>query len=197
MPMDFSERSGLDSATRCMGWVALGTLILDQGSKSVVLRTMRLGQELDVIRGFFRFVHWQNSGAAWSMFHGRNQILAGVSILALVALYLGRRHFESHTRPGQWALGLLFGGIIGNLIDRLQLDHVVDFLYFHLQRRGGAEIGFPAFNVADTAISCGVFILFWLSWQQKDVPAARSGRAVAPRGGTVAGTIPEGGQPNP
>jgi lipoprotein signal peptidase len=59
----------------------------------------------------------------------------------------------------------MFGGIIGNILDRIRHDHVVDFLYFYLQRRSGQEIGFPAFNVADSAICVGVGLLFVLSWQ--------------------------------
>jgi len=67
---------------------------------------------------------------------------------------------------GQISLGLIFGGIAGNLVDRFLRKHVIDFLYFYLERRGGGEIGFPAFNVADAAICSGVGLLFLLSWQK-------------------------------
>jgi len=62
---------------------------------------------------------------------------------------------------GQVALGLLFGGTLGNLIDRLlpSRRHVVDFLYFHVHPRAGGEAGFPAFNVADVAICTGVGLM--------------------------------------
>jgi signal peptidase II len=69
------------------------------------------------------------------------------------------------TLGGQVAVGLVSGGILGNLVDRVFRQHVVDFLYFYLLRRDGAEAGFPAFNVADSAICCGVGLLFILSWQ--------------------------------
>jgi signal peptidase II len=64
-------------------------------------------------------------------------------------------------------LGLIFGGICGNLFDRLlpSRRHVIDFLYFYVIRRDGDEAGFPAFNVADSAICIGVGLLFLLSWQ--------------------------------
>ena len=66
---------------------------------------------------------------------------------------------------GQVALGLLFGGTLGNLLDRLlpSRRHVVDFLHFHVIKRSGAEAGFPAFNVADTAICVGVGLLLLLA----------------------------------
>jgi signal peptidase II len=61
----------------------------------------------------------------------------------------------------------MFGGIVGNLIDRRTIGHVVDFLYFHVYTRSGDEVGFPAFNIADSAICIGVGILFLLSWRQQ------------------------------
>ena len=140
--------------------------LLDQLTKLMVLNAIPYGREIVMIDGFFRFVHWGNTGAAWSMFHGNNEILAIVSLVALLFLVLYRRHFDVRTWLGQISMGLIFGGIIGNLIDRLFRDHVIDFIYFYLQQRGGREIGFPAFNIADTAICTGVGLLFILSWRQ-------------------------------
>jgi signal peptidase II len=141
-------------------------VVVDQVTKLMVLNSLPYGRELVMIDGFFRFVHWGNTGAAWSMFHGNNEILAIVSLVALLFLVIYRRHFDVRTWLGQVSMGLIFGGIVGNLIDRLFRDHVIDFLYFYLQQRGGKEIGFPAFNVADTAICTGVGLLFILSWRQ-------------------------------
>jgi signal peptidase II len=76
------------------------------------------------------------------------------------------------------SLGLIFGGIVGNLIDRLRVGHVVDFLYFYLYRRDGHVAGFPAFNVADSAICVGVGLLFLLSWQN-DADKAPAGETKA------------------
>ncbi len=139
----------------------------DQLTKAVVLRFLGYAEQRVVVDGFFKFVHWGNTGAAWSMFHGNNELLALVSVLALLVLAVNRRHFEADRLLGQLALGLIFGGILGNLTDRLRVRHVVDFLYFHLYQRGGGEIGFPAFNVADTAICTGVGLLFLLSWRSQ------------------------------
>ena len=157
-----------------MALVAVAVLVLDQLTKLAVLKYLGYAQERVVIDGFFKFVHWGNTGAAWSLFNqfaGSNQLLAVFALAALLVLYLTRHHFDSHTVIGQLSLGLIFGGIAGNLVDRFTHGHVVDFIYFYIARRGGGEIGFPAFNVADSAICTGVGLLFLLSWQ-KDQPNA-------------------------
>lgn len=155
------------TANRRMALIAVVTLALDQLTKLVVLKFLGYAQERVVIDGFFKFVHWGNTGAAWSMFHNNNELLAVVSLVALLALFVFRDQFETRTVMGQVAMGLLFGGITGNIIDRLMDSrrHVVDFIYFYLHRRGGGEIGFPAFNVADSAICVAVGLLFLISWQ--------------------------------
>lgn len=147
--------------------VGLLVVFLDQFTKHLVVRWLPLRQERVVIDGFFKFVHWSNTGAAWSMFSNSNKWLALVAALALVVLYVSRHHFDSRTLLGQVALGLIFGGILGNLIDRLTVDHVIDFIYFYLQQRGGSEIGFPAFNVADSAICTGVGLIFIITWRNE------------------------------
>lgn len=104
------------------------------------------------------------------MFHGNNELLAIISLVALLVLFLYRHHFDTRTIFGQVALGLIFGGIIGNLGDRLFRNHVIDFIYFYLNQRDGREIGFPAFNIADSAICTGVALLFILSWREETRP---------------------------
>lgn len=145
--------------------IALLVVALDQLTKQVVLQFLGYAQEKVVIDGFFRFVHWGNTGAAWSLFRGNNEVLAGVALVALVVLFLSRHHFDSRTLLSQVAFGMIFGGIVGNLIDRLWAGHVIDFIYFYLDRRGGSEIGFPAFNVADSAICTGVGLVFLITWR--------------------------------
>lgn len=154
--------------------IGMVVCLLDQWTKWIVVRELPLGREVPVIAGFFNLVHWGNTGAAWSMFHGSNHVLAVVSLVALALLYVGRRYFESDRVPGQVALGLIFGGIAGNLIDRVTRSHVVDFLFFHVIRRDGELMGFPAFNLADTSICTGVGIVFLLSWALRD-PGATPG----------------------
>lgn len=162
--------------------LALLVVGLDQLTKQIVLRFLGYAQEKVVIDGFFKFVHWGNTGAAWSMFRGNNEILAIVALVALVALFFSRHHFDSRTLLGQAALGLIFGGIVGNLIDRLTWKHVIDFIYFYVEQRGGREIGFPAFNIADAAICTGVGLVFLITFRQEggDAKPARTPDAPKP-----------------
>ncbi len=158
-------------STRRLILVASAVLICDQLTKLLVLRYLGYAQEKVVVDGFFTLVHWGNTGAAWSLFNrfsSSNMFLAVFAVLALLVLFATRHHFDVHTKPGQIALGLIFGGIAGNLVDRFLRGHVIDFLYFYLNRRGGGELGFPAFNIADSAICVGVGLLFLLSWQKEE-----------------------------
>ncbi|MEI8040207.1 MAG: signal peptidase II [Verrucomicrobiota bacterium] len=145
--------------------IALLVVALDQLTKQLVLRFLGYAQEMVVIQGFFKFVHWGNTGAAWSLFRGNNELLAGVALVALLILFLSRHHFDSRTLLSQVAFGMICGGIVGNLIDRLWAGHVIDFIYFYIEPRVGTELGFPAFNLADSAICSGVALVFLITWR--------------------------------
>jgi signal peptidase II len=166
-------------SNRRIAALALVILALDQFTKWIVLQTLDIGEEKTLIPGFFKFVHWVNTGAAWSRFSGNNGTLALVAILALVALFLTRHHFDSHKLSGQIAFGLIFGGIAGNLTDRLLPSRhaVIDFIYFFIQQRGGNEIGFPAFNIADSAICTGVGLIFLITWKNEHAPKSADSSA--------------------
>ena len=153
---------------RRMATVASVIFFLDQFTKFLVLYFLATDQETVIVDGFFKFVRWGNTGAAWSLLHDNNLLLAVISILALTGLVLWRDYFDTKTLWGQIALGLIFGGIVGNLLDRLHpMRHqVIDFLRFYMYQHNGQEIGFPAFNVADSAICLGVAILILISWIQ-------------------------------
>lgn len=155
----------LCSPGRRIAAIALGILALDQFTKAVVLHFLGYAQEKVILEGFFKFVHWGNTGAAWSLFRGNNGLLAIIALAALLVLWLTRHHFDVRTFPGQLAFGFICGGIAGNLIDRLRVGHVIDFLYFYVHRPNGNELGFPAFNVADSAICTGVALIFLLTWR--------------------------------
>jgi signal peptidase II len=143
--------------------IALCVLALDQLTKALVLRVLPvIGDERVVVDGFFKLVHWGNTGAAWSLFRGNNGVLAIIAIVALLVLYFSRHHFDSRTVLGQVALGLIIGGIMGNLVDRIRVQHVIDFLYFYFPYQG-REVGWPAFNVADTAICTGGGLIFFIT----------------------------------
>ena len=150
-------------------------LALDQFTKWLVQQRISPGDEINIIPGFFNLAHRANTGAAWSLFTGNNFLLAVIALAALVVLYLSRRQFSAHRILGQIAFGLIFGGIIGNLTDRLLPARraVVDFLHFYMARRGTAEVwDFPAFNVADSAICTGVVLIFLINWRNESAPQA-------------------------
>ena len=163
----------LSKSTRRIVALALIIFVLDQFTKWLVLRFTYEGEERIIIPGFFNLAHRVNTGAAWSLFAGNNALLAGIALVALVALFLARHHFHARSLTGQLALGLIFGGITGNLADRLLPGRhaVVDFLHFYLQRRGSfAPLDFPAFNVADSAICTGVALIFLINWKKENAP---------------------------
>jgi signal peptidase II len=164
------------TANQRMGLVAAIIVAADQLTKVAVLRYLRNFEEKVILEGFFKFVHWRNTGAAWSLFSDHNALLSVVSLVALLVLFLTRHHFEAHTVHGQISLGFIFGGITGNLIDRLlqERQHVIDFIRFYVQRRDGSELGFPAFNVADAAICTGVALTFLLSWKNDQTQSGAS-----------------------
>jgi signal peptidase II len=157
---------------------AIGALVVvfDQLTKLLVRQCLGTTDEKVVVDGFFKFVHWHNTGAAWSLFRGNNALLALIAVVALVVLFFSRSHFEARTTLGQTAFGLICGGIVGNLIDRIVAGHVIDFLYFYVQR-GGREVSFPAFNVADSAICTGVALVFLITWKNERTPKAAESSA--------------------
>ncbi len=158
---------------RRMAVIAIVIFALDQLTKYLALQYLGpvqggVSREHIVVDGFFKLVLWGNTGAAWSLFHDSNAALAIVSLIALLGLFIWRHKFDTSTWLGQLSLGLIFGGIIGNLFDRLDPHRaqVIDFLRFYLHKRSGEEVGFPAFNIADSAICVGVGLLIILSWKR-------------------------------
>jgi signal peptidase II len=169
----------LKTPNRRIAAIAMVWFALDQFTKYLVLRCLpETNTERIIVDGFFKLVHWGNTGAAWSLFRGNNELLAIIALVALLVLFLSRHHFESDTALGQIAFGLIFGGIAGNLLDRLLPSRlqVIDFIRFYLKQRDGDEIGFPAFNVADSGICIGVALVFWVTWKSEhtEVKSAES-----------------------
>ena len=150
--------------------VASAAIVADQVTKQVVGRTLMLGDSIDIV-GPFSIHHVQNSGIAFGLFASRTAPVIAVTAIA-VGLMLwffarsGRRHPVLPV-----ALGLVVGGSIANLIDRVRLGHVTDFLDL---------VAWPAFNLADTFIVVGVAILFGalvLADRSHRMHGARSGDA--------------------
>ncbi|HUI05911.1 MAG TPA: signal peptidase II [Verrucomicrobiae bacterium] len=146
-----------------MQWVVLiaATIAaLDQFAKWWVVHSIRPEESRTIIAGFFSLVDWRNTGAAWGILRDYNLVLTVISVLTVLALYVFRHSFQLHRWGSRIVLGLIAGGIIGNLIDRIRIGHVIDFLYFYIGR-----YHWPAFNVADSAICVGVGLYIILSWR--------------------------------
>ncbi len=133
--------------------IALSIACSDQFSKYLVCKHFDLHDYIAIIPGLFDLRYIRNTGAAWGMFAGGHIWLALLSVVMLVVLVIFRKSFLSDSSIDRICLGLISGGIIGNLIDRVRLQYVVDFLDFSWHGHH-----FPAFNIADSAICVGVFL---------------------------------------
>lgn len=157
--------------------LAATVLTADQLTKAWAVARLKPVDLIEVIPGFFRLVFATNRGVAFSMFADGNfdarWVFATISVTAslFVLTYLLR------TSPGKLrlstALALLLAGIVGNLIDRVRLGEVIDFLGFHLNDK----YSWPIFNVADSAICIGA-VLLALEMLFEDKPAEKSSSAV-------------------
>jgi signal peptidase II len=131
----------------------------DQLTKLWAVTRLKPAGSIPVIPGFFSLTYVENQGAAWGMLAGRQFFLVVFSLLTLGFLLWRRERLFGPLPCGRLTMTLLFGGIIGNLIDRVRLSHVIDFLDFYWGRHH-----FPAFNIADSAICCGVFLFILTQW---------------------------------
>ena len=133
--------------------LSFAVAVIDQVTKAVVVHAMPLHLAFPVIPGFFDLRYIQNTGAAWGMMRGLNHWLVLLSVVMLGVLVRFRKHFIADVCLQRIAMGLMIGGIVGNLIDRIRLGYVVDFLDFYWRSH---PYHFPAFNIADASICVGV-----------------------------------------
>lgn len=135
-------------------WILIiaASVILDQASKLIVVNTMEYGESIVLIKNIFSFQYIHNYGAAWGMFSNHRWVFMLITSLALIAMpIILYRYRKLHFLFGL-SLSLFIGGAIGNMIDRVFLGYVVDFLEFTF-------IDFPIFNVADICVVCGAIIM--------------------------------------
>jgi signal peptidase II len=136
--------------------IAVMVMSFDQFTKYWVSVKLREGDEIDIIRGFFKFSYTENPGIAFGMLNNGNVkwLLVTISVTAImVVIYYMRRTPISNTLL-LWSLALLAAGICGNLIDRFRLGRVIDFLLLYYK-----DYQWPVFNVADTAITIGAALM--------------------------------------
>lgn len=134
--------------------IACVLLMIDQGIKLLVRSKLPILGEVTVIPNFFSIYHIENKGAAFSMFSGATIVLIVISVLVLAFLHYYVLTEEKMTKWRIFSLGIVIGGIVGNLVDRLLYGAVIDYLSFDL-----FGYGFPVFNMADIGITVGFVIL--------------------------------------
>jgi signal peptidase II len=160
------------SAYRLFWLVAGITLTLDQITKLLVWLSLpetyahAYGGVIEVLP-IFNLVHVYNKGAAFSILSGYGWLLILLAIAAISAIFFWRRHLELEKPFVQLAFGMLVGGIVGNVVDRLLRGEVIDFLDFHWN-----DLHWPAFNVADCGICVGVGIYFLRSFATPQTPSS-------------------------
>ena len=141
--------------------IAIVIIFLDQWTKGIVRSNLALGESWmpwDWLERYARIVHWYNTGVAFGMFQQGGMIFAVLSSVIAIAILI----YFPQVPAKEWALRLAmsmqFSGAIGNLIDRLTVGHVTDFI----------SVGnFPVFNIADSSITVGVFVLILGIWLQE------------------------------
>ncbi len=158
--------------------LALFAILLDQLTKALTVASLRLGETFPLIKGVFHFTYRRNTGAAWSLFDapGERWIFMSISTVGILAMIAVLLLYKDLTPPMRYGLGMVIGGGIGNMIDRVRLGYVVDML-------DARFINFPVFNVADSFICIGTgllilaMILDWRDEVKREKTAAEKAEA--------------------
>jgi signal peptidase II len=179
MPISFTNRAALKNALKAKwrptaAWAG-AALALDLGTKAAALRFLSPSETLPVVNDFFNLVLAYNTGAAFSLLAdegspGQSLKMAALACAALLPFIYFFLQASAGDRSRLAALGLIWGGALGNIHDRLRWGAVVDFLDFHWRGHH-----WPAFNLADLAICLGAGLLGLSVWREK--PAQPEGRA--------------------
>ncbi len=151
----------MSSKYRLMIAITGAVLVLDQITKAIVHQTVGLYHSIEVIPHFAHITYLRNTGAAFGFLAGDRSPLRVVFFLIVSAIAIGCISYLLKTvRPQQKgllvSLSLILGGALGNMVDRIRMGEVIDFIDLHWY-----HVHWPAFNVADSAISIGVVLLFF------------------------------------
>ena len=147
-------------------WLVMAAaLAADQISKALVIANLTYRTSWPD-EGFFRFTHTSNTGTAFGLFQGYGGALTVVSLAAVVVLYIFYRSTARTSVLMRVAFGLQLGGAFGNLIDRVRLGHVTDFI----------DVGpWPVFNLADSSIVIGIALMAYYFWSDRNESHAETG----------------------
>lgn len=136
--------------------IALFIVFLDQFTKFLIKQNLQLNQSIPVIKNIFHLTYITNTGSAFGLFKGLNWFFIIFSIIVIIAIFYFITQIKNNEKLMQFSVGLLLGGTIGNLIDRVVYGFVVDFIDFRI---------WPVFNVADSAVTIGIIVLIVLLWK--------------------------------
>ncbi|MFA6350004.1 MAG: signal peptidase II [Candidatus Omnitrophota bacterium] len=133
--------------------IVISILFFDQAAKFLVVKNLALNQSIPVLRGIFHISLVHNRGAAFGMLNNQVPVFIIATILAITLIALNLKNSKSNKLSlFNISLYLILGGALGNLIDRIFLGYVIDFLDFRI---------WPVFNIADSAITIGAVLLGW------------------------------------
>ena len=138
--------------------IGLLIVILDQLTKYIIKHNFRLNESIPIIKNILHLTYITNTGSAFGLFKGLNWFFILFSIIVVITIfYYLKKAVKNNEKLTQFAVGLLLGGTIGNLIDRIAYGYVIDFIDFRI---------WPVFNVADSAVTISVVLLITLLWKK-------------------------------
>lgn len=165
--------------------IAGAIITADQAVKLYIHTHFGIHESTEVIKNFFSLTYVQNPGAAFGFLAESAPIFREIFFLSMppIALLIILAIMRGVSERDRWtivSLSMVFGGAIGNYIDRLRFRYVIDFLDFYLVKDGRRVWTYPAFNIADMAIVCGVAILLFLEFtkHRRSAPEAEGSSAV-------------------
>lgn len=129
-------------------------LLLDQFIKLIISKYLELGQTVKIIPNFFSIIYLKNTGAAFSILEDNTLLLIIISVIIIIIINKQIKKEQEFTKLNTISLGMVMGGIFGNLIDRILHHGVIDYLAFNI-----FNYNFPVFNLADIAITIGAGLL--------------------------------------
>ena len=136
---------------------ALIVVFLDQITKILIRKNFELNESVPIIKNVLHLTYVSNTGSAFGLFRGFNIFLILFSVIVIVAIFYYLKKIVKNERLLQFSVGLLLGGTIGNLADRLLYGAVTDFIDFRI---------WPVFNVADSAVTISILLLIILVWKK-------------------------------
>lgn len=137
-------------------FIILPVIAIDQISKHIITKCMIEGASIPIINGFFHLTFIYNKGAAFGVLENQQWLFIAIAFLLIILSYFFRKQINASDSYLRYGISTLLGGAIGNLIDRICLNKVVDFFDF---------IIWPVFNIADIAICVGVGMILWSIFQ--------------------------------